>query len=160
MTYERLTPTTNLYLNKVSLHLWRSVLCHIYIFYRGINYIIKDIEGKVLNKAVNGPLLIPKLGCILESPAVYKTLATGSKSQGLWFNGMGYGLSVLNLKNSHNLKVESCFIQCENLRTLSLGGSTSELWETAPRRLGKESGHTEVCNKAGQAVWTSKFIVN
>lgn len=56
MTYERLTPTTNVYLNKVSLHLWRSVLCQIYGFYRGINYIIKDIEGRVLNKAVNDPL--------------------------------------------------------------------------------------------------------
>lgn len=55
------------------------------------------------------------------------------------------------LKNSHNLKVESYAYSVGLFRTSSPGGGIpSSPDRTALRRLGEEAGHIGVCNKAGR----------
>lgn len=68
--------------------------------------------------------------------------------------------AFVNLKISHNLKVESCFICREILRISIQGGSISSRSEkTALRRQEKEDC-IEVCNKGGRWPEISKTVVN
>ena len=61
---------------------------------------------------------------------------------------VGTGLWIVDLKTSHNLKVESYVLLGEFFRTSSLGDSISINAErNCPRRQGKESGYIEFATK-------------